>query len=400
MELWKLPTGDSVSRYEKSIVVNFTGPRKVLSTSLFNGGYHEDYTYVFNHDSKTGPGETMCTSLEAYLQHLHDVTLRLGFEPDKGSGIGTAAYMENVAIIEKSYKELTVTAIVTGGIDVNGGRVGDEASYYRPLLKTETTTDDDIRFKTGRKTESPKNPADPLGTINIILYIDGDLAKPLLARALVTCTEAKTAALQELQAGSHYSLGIATGSGTDQTIVVANSEAPYYYDGAGKHSKLGELIGKAVKKAVKLALYKQTHLGPKQQHNLFKRLQRFGLSLDYLFESYMSEYEADGHEKYEVLNTFEKYARSDEIVVMSAMWSHLVDEWLWGLLTDEELNLGLVQLGLVPVEASGTYLAESLGLFEPAGISDVHQFGVDAVIRNLENHIINEVRIMLGDSTK
>ena len=85
---------------------------------------------------------------------------------------------------------------------------------------------------------------------------------------------------------------------------------------------------------------------------------------------------------------------------MSAMWSHLVDEWLWGLLTDEELNLGLVQLGLVPVEASGTYLAESLGLFEPAGISDVHQFGVDAVIRNLENHIINEVRIMLGDSTK
>ena len=25
MELWKLPTGDSVSRYERSIVVNFTG---------------------------------------------------------------------------------------------------------------------------------------------------------------------------------------------------------------------------------------------------------------------------------------------------------------------------------------------------------------------------------------
>ena len=109
MELWKLPTGDSVSRYERSIVVNFTGPRKVLSTSLFNGGYHEDYTYVFNHDSKPSPGETMCTSLEDYLQHLHDVTLRLGFEPTKGTGIGTAAYMENVAIIEKSYKELTVT---------------------------------------------------------------------------------------------------------------------------------------------------------------------------------------------------------------------------------------------------------------------------------------------------
>ena len=342
----------------------------------------------------------MCTSLEDYLQHLHDVTLRLGFEPTKGTGIGTAAYMENVAIIEKSYKELTVTAIVTGGIDVNGGRVGDEASYYRPLEKTEPTTDDDIRFKTGRQQAPNGTEAEPLGTINIILYIDGDLAEPLLARALVTCTEAKTAALQELQAGSHYSMGIATGSGTDQTIVVANSESPYYYDSAGKHSKLGELIGKAVKKAVKLALYKQTHLGPKQQHNLFKRLQRFGLSLNYLFESYMSEYEADGHEKFEVLNAFEKYARSNETVVMSAMWSHLVDEWLWGLLTDEELNLGLVQLGLVPVESSGSYPSNSLEYFEPAGISATYQFEVADVIRNLENHIINEVRIRLGDTTK
>lgn len=400
MELWKLPTGDSVSRYEKSIVVNFTGLRKVLSTSLFNGGYHEDYTYVFNHDSKPGPGETMCETLEDYLQHLHDVTLRLGFEPEKGTGIGTAAYMENVAIIEKSHEDLTVTAIVTGGIDVNGGRVGDKASYYRPLVKNETTTDDDIRFKTGRQQASKETEAEPLGTINIILYIDGDLAEPLLARALVTCTEAKTAALQEIQAGSHYSMGIATGSGTDQTIVVANSESPYYYDSAGKHAKLGELIGKSVKKAVKLALYKQTHLGPKQQHNLFKRLQRFGLSLDYLFESYMSEYAADGHEKFEVLNAFEKYARSNETVVMSALWSHLVDEWLWGLLTDEELNLGLVQLGLVPVEASGTYPADRLEHFEPSGISATHQFEAADVIRNLENHIINEVRIRLGDTMK
>ena len=78
-----------------------------------------------------------------------------------------------------------------------------------------------------------------LGTINIILYIDGDLAEPLLARALVTCTEAKTAALQELQAGSHYSMGIATGSGTDQTIVVANSESPYYYDSDRQAFQIG-----------------------------------------------------------------------------------------------------------------------------------------------------------------
>ena len=398
MELWKLPTGDSVSRYEKAIVVNFTGRRKVLSTSLYNGGYHEDYKYVFNYDSKQETSGTGCMSLKNYLKRLHDLTIRLGFKPDEGTGMGTAAYMENVAIIEKSYEDLTVTAIVTGGIEVNGGRVGDPAAYHRANKKDETVTEDDVNFKVTESTSKNDPKADPLGTINIILYIDGDLAAPLLARSLVTCTEAKTAALQELQAGSHYSMGIATGSGTDQTIVVANSESPYYYDGAGKHSKLGELIGKAVKKAVKLALYKQTHLGPKQQHNLFKRLQRFGLSLDHLFEAYMSEYEADGYEKFEVLNTFEKYARSNETVVFSALWSHLVDEWLWGLLTDKELNYGLEQLGLVPIEPSGVYPSDSDPNFEPAGILDTHQFRIEEVTRNLENHIINKVRTMLRET--
>ena len=70
---------------------------------------------------------------------------------------------------------------------------------------------------------------------------------------VVTCTEAKTAAIQELLAGSNYSTGLATGSGTDQTIIVANSDSELYFEGAGKHSKMGELIGKTVTKAVKAA---------------------------------------------------------------------------------------------------------------------------------------------------
>lgn len=34
----------------------FKGARKVLSTSVFNGGYHENYKAVFNHDGKVGSG--------------------------------------------------------------------------------------------------------------------------------------------------------------------------------------------------------------------------------------------------------------------------------------------------------------------------------------------------------
>ena len=41
MKLYTVSTGDTAYRYEKSIVVFFKGARKVLSTSVFNGGYHE-----------------------------------------------------------------------------------------------------------------------------------------------------------------------------------------------------------------------------------------------------------------------------------------------------------------------------------------------------------------------
>lgn len=50
----------------------------------------------------------------------------------------------------------------------------------------------------------------PVGTINILLYIDADLSKEALASALVSCTEAKVAAMQELLIASRYSCGIAT----------------------------------------------------------------------------------------------------------------------------------------------------------------------------------------------
>ncbi|MFR4384092.1 MAG: hypothetical protein ACLT4X_07455 [Phascolarctobacterium sp.] len=50
---------------------------------------------------------------------------------------------------------------------------------------------------------------------------------------------------------------------------MANSESPLYLEGAGKHSKLGELIGRTVLKAVKRALAKQSGLTPECQHDVF-----------------------------------------------------------------------------------------------------------------------------------
>ena len=234
-----LTTGDTVYRNGKNIIIAFKADRKVLSTSVLNGGYRDDLIAVFNHDCNSLSGSEHILSAATYEEYMRLVAQAAGFSPEKVSGIATAASMDNVAIEFECYETLAVTAVVTGGVDVNGGRVGDPATYFQPI---------------------EKNTADKPGTINIMLIIDADLPPAILARALVTCTEAKTAALQELMVGSVYSCGLATGSGTDSTIVIANPASKLYLESAGKHSKLGELIGRVVMRATKHALRLETGL--------------------------------------------------------------------------------------------------------------------------------------------
>ncbi len=312
-------TGDKVYFYDKSLVMFFSGPRKVLSTSVYNGGYHEEYEAVYNHDGKQGSGMPCEMLADTYVEHMMLVSERLGLNPLKVSGMGTAASMENAVVETLSYKELTVTAIVTGGIETNGGRVGDPATYYHPM-------------------EKPNRP----GTINIMLVLDCDMPPGTLARALVTCTEAKTAAIQELMAGSNYSKGLATGSGTDQTMIVANPTRKLYLEGAGKHAKMGELIGRVVKQGVKRALEKQSGLNPSMQHNVLRRWKRFGVVPLTLWQAYR-ELDASSI-KPEYLLAIEELAQEKLMLVESIMYIHLLDEYMWGLITVEELRLGAVQV--------------------------------------------------------
>lgn len=94
------------------------------------------------------------------------------------------------------------------------------------------------------------------GTINIMLFnIDAKLPCGVLNQAIITATDMKAVALQELQVGSHYSSGIATGSGTDTImVVVSNLDAPHPLYDAGKHSQLGSIIGRVVIEAYKKSI--------------------------------------------------------------------------------------------------------------------------------------------------
>ena len=157
-----------------------------------------------------------------------------------------------------------------------------------------------------------------------------------MTRALVTCTEAKTAALQELLAPSRYSRGLATGSGTDSTILIADAESRRYLTNAGKHSKLGELIGKAVKSAVKKALFLQTGLGPEQQHDAVARFSRFGVSEAGLYRQYVLQSGEHHLSRPKFANALEEVTKSGDGVAIASLLAHLMDQLDWGLLNRQE----------------------------------------------------------------
>lgn len=314
MKIYELSNGDPVYRSEKSIIIRFKESRKVLSTSIYNGGYQEQLTAVFNYDC-TAPDERCTWRAANYEEYMRQAATAFDLAPDTVSGMATAAAMDNVAIYATGYRGLHVTALVTGGIEENGGRAGDPATYFEP---------------------AERNTLYKPGTINIFLVIDADMPPASLARALVTCTEAKTAALQELMAGSNYSTGLATGSGTDQTMIIANPHSPLYLESAGKHAKLGELIGCAVKQSVKEALRRQTGLSPKLQYSSLRRLKRFGVREETLWDFYRQE--SGDSDQVRFLQRLRCLDADSRLVTYTSLYVHLLDQWLWGLLKTEEVR--------------------------------------------------------------
>ena len=328
MLIHHLPGGDAVHHYKKSIVVVFAGKRHVLSTGPNNGGYREDLQAVFNRDDNPGPGMACVMKDDTYEGHMKLVALEdLGLDPARCTGLCTAASMKNASIQSLTYQDLTVTAIVTAGIEHNGGRAGDPATYY----------EENNRFLM-LPSEEPCEERNP-GTINTILHINADLDPGTLARTIMTATEAKAAVLQELMVRSHNSDGLATGSGTDGIISICNPESSLRMTNAGKNSKLGELIGKTVMAATREALFRQSGLCPDRQRDVLRILGRFGIDEDVLWINYRkSTGECGKVSKAEFIDLLDRWKNSSEAVVTAYLLAHLMDLLSWGHICREEME--------------------------------------------------------------
>ena len=211
----------------KTFLASFAKERRCLSTregfkkvKVVANNYNPPPLWEFVHQN--------------YNAYVNKILSDLNLSSAKTAMLLTGADMDNLVVKKEEYLEFKVFALVTAGTKSNAQRIGvDKAG----------SLERDGRFET-------------LGTINVIILTNASLSEGAMVRGMITLTEAKVIALEDLDIRSSYNPEIrATGTGTDNAIIVSGQGARINY--LGGHSKMGELMAKAVTSAVKEAIFKQ-----------------------------------------------------------------------------------------------------------------------------------------------
>jgi ABC-type Fe3+-hydroxamate transport system substrate-binding protein/adenosylcobinamide amidohydrolase len=220
----------------KTLLIGF---RETMAVSSTLEGFRENIRYVGNSYSPPQVWDLYHRiGLGTSRQKLLDIIEK---DPKESSLLFTGADMDNLSVQMQSHKEMKVCALVTAGVESNALRMSqDTGAYYEP------------------------------GTINIILMSNMKLSPRAMNRAIISATEAKTAALWDMDIRSTQSPlpNPATGTGTDNIIVVQGEGMET--DNTGGHSKMGELIAGAVYAGVQDAVFKQNAIMARR--NIFQRL--------------------------------------------------------------------------------------------------------------------------------
>jgi len=227
----------------KSLLITFTKPMVVVSTLE---GVREGVTAAGNHFF---PPPAWSIGHESGLEGLRTAVCNvLQRKVPETALLFTGADMDHLSVQRKTFRKITVYALVTAGARSNAIRAAmDEGRYYEP------------------------------GTINVVVLTNAALSPRAMQRAVIAATEAKSATLQDLDIRSSYTPGVsgATGTGTDNVIVVQGSGTPI--DNSGGHTRMGELISRAVYDGVREALFNQSGFAPGR--NVMQRLKERKISI-------------------------------------------------------------------------------------------------------------------------
>ncbi|OQX65095.1 MAG: hypothetical protein B5M51_01755 [Anaerolinea sp. 4484_236] len=197
-----------------ALIVKSQHPMQAISSGLINGGIRETRSIINLHVDK---GYDSSDPVADFMNLVKDRGYPVPF-----IGMMTAAYVSEASEAHFEMNGLTVAAITTAGLSNSAAAGLSLPIKLRP------------------------------GTINTILLVDGRLSSAAMINAVMTATEAKTAALHE--AGKKTQDGYpVTGTTTDSIVVACTGRGdllPY----AGTATPIGYLIGRAVRAALKAHL--------------------------------------------------------------------------------------------------------------------------------------------------
>ncbi|MCR6544857.1 adenosylcobinamide amidohydrolase [Dehalobacterium formicoaceticum] len=216
--------------YEKNNILVLCSEKKLitLNSSVLGGGFNTP-NFVVNQQVISGySGDDPMEDLAKGIKEIE-------ISPDQCVGMMTAAHVKDAAVESEGNQDISVTAIVTAGTS-NAMAAGGTP---------------------------PPMDFQGMGTINIILLVDGNLTEGGMVNAVITATEAKTMALQDLKIKDIFTGEPASGTSTDAVVIAATGKGeslPY----AGTATVVGGMIGRTVRKSVTEAIhryfrYKEIH---------------------------------------------------------------------------------------------------------------------------------------------
>jgi adenosylcobinamide amidohydrolase len=204
---------------QDALIVSFPAPARTLSWAVLNGGLcHADH--IINHH--VGGNDRLFYARPQ--RWLEAAASRLVLEGTVVA-MATAVKMTSVVHAPLSTGNAEIDCFTTVGCG-NALSVGDPASV----------------------TLEEAAPS-PLHTINMILAVQPGLTDEAMVEAIQIATEGRVRAFYEAGIRSSISRLAATGTGTDCIAVVSLGRERERY--CGKHTQLGELIGRAAYIAVR-----------------------------------------------------------------------------------------------------------------------------------------------------
>ncbi|WP_047150420.1 adenosylcobinamide amidohydrolase [Aneurinibacillus tyrosinisolvens] len=161
---------------------------------------------------------------------MHSQVAAWGYPPDETVGLQTAAKITHASIAEDVGDKFRMICCATAGTR-NGARAGRQRETFSAYR---------------------------CGTINVFLLLDANMTPSAMVNGIVTATEAKTAALQDLNIREE-SGELATGTTTDAVVLAVSQRQEYGvpHQFAGAATTIGNAIGRLVYETVYEAVVTQ-----------------------------------------------------------------------------------------------------------------------------------------------